>query len=94
MATPTPTIERIDFISHSGPEPRLFCSFFWSDALGVRCTNEWMMQEMETQGIGVPPDGATVYPRDGRKFFDALKHAGSSVVEVTPARVVTASEAS
>jgi hypothetical protein len=82
------TLERIDFLSHSGEQPELIASFFYSDELGLRSTNDFLMHELETQGIAVPPDGDRVYPRDGRKCFDALKWRASSYVEVTPARVV------
>ena len=90
IQSPNVSTERIDFISHSEDPPEVLCSFFWSEGSGVRCTNECTMREMEIQGIGTPPEGARVFPRDGRKFFDALKWSGSSYVEVTPARVVPA----
>jgi len=82
------TVERIDFNDLSGEKPELICSFFWSEATGVRCSSPDMMEDMERNGIATPPGGVKVYPRDGRAFFEALKWRCSSFLEVTAPRMV------
>ena len=82
----TTSLERIDFISHADNPPELLGSFFWSDDLGLRCSNPDLMADMEANGIATPPDGGKVWPRDGRQFFDALKWRAGSYLEVTSPR--------
>jgi hypothetical protein len=84
MAT---SIERIDFLDHTEQPPVLIGSFFWSEAAGIRSTNSAILADLE-RGIYIPDEKRTVYPRDGREFFLALKFAGSSLIEVTAPRGV------
>ncbi|HEY4247821.1 MAG TPA: hypothetical protein VGM64_13280 [Lacunisphaera sp.] len=81
--------QRVDFISYAQEPPILIGSFFWSDALGLRCSNRNMMEDMERNGVATPPDGIKLFPGDGRAFFEALQWRGSSYVKVTQARAVT-----
>lgn len=84
------TVERIDMMDHSVQPPALIASFFWSEATGLTGTNDFLMEDIERNGIHLPDSdgGGRVYPVDGRVCFLALKWRGSSFIEVTEPREV------
>ena len=49
-----------------------FCTFYWSEATGLRCTRKHVMEELAANGVAVPPAGRKVYPADGARFFAGL----------------------
>jgi len=65
--------ERIDVVSHAGGSPERICSFWWSQAWGVTCDDAESLARLTAEGIATAPAGEIVFPRDGRKFFDALE---------------------
>jgi hypothetical protein len=86
MATP---IERIDLIDHSGGSEDLVCAFFYSEGVGVTCSSAEHLQILVDTGIAAPPDGEIVFPKDGRRFFDALPVAFSgSLLRASQPRTV------
>lgn len=68
----TPTLERIDLLSYSVEPPEFICAFFWSEATGLTCSDPDYLAELAKTGIATAPAGEPVFPRDGRRFFDAL----------------------
>lgn len=64
--------ERIDLYSYSTTPPERVCSFWWTDGRGVTCSSSEYLAELAKTGIASPPEGALIYPRDGRVFFDNL----------------------
>lgn len=85
------TAQRVDLLSRLGEATTLLCSFFWSDAFGLRCSVPNWLHELESTGIATP--AGKVYPTEGRRFFDALQVLVLSVVEITAPRPVPISEA-
>lgn len=61
-------IEILDY--HNGP-PTIAARFWWSNDFGVTCDEPRLMKLLEESGITVP-GRSTVYPKDGRPFFDLL----------------------
>lgn len=85
---PKTMLERIDLLDLTEDPPALICAFFWSDATGLTCSDRETIARLTEEGIATPPEGDRVFPRDGRRFFDALRWTGSSYVQVTRARKV------
>jgi hypothetical protein len=82
-------VERIDIMDRSEDPAVLVCSFFWSEPIGLSCTDQEILDRLTTEGIATPPDGERVFPRDGRKFFEALRWRYCSVLSATDPRPVT-----
>lgn len=82
-------IERIDILDQTEMPSALVCAFFFSDQR-VTCSSAEIMERLEEEGIATPPEGERVFPRDGRKFFDALRWRYSGLLRATEPRPVEA----
>lgn len=80
-------LERIDMLDLTEQPPALVCAFFWSGQ-GLTCSSPEILERLTEEGIATPPEGERVFPRDGRKFFDALRWTASSAIRITPPRKV------
>jgi hypothetical protein len=85
------SVERYDIFDYSplasGGQRELVCAFFWSPSLGVTCSDADQLELLRVEGIATPPEGAPVFPRDGRAFFDAIPFRFSGLLRAEKAAV-------
>ena len=83
------SIEMIAFVDHSGDAPETLARVYYSLEGGLTCDNADFAASLTLDGVMVS-GGKLLRPVDGRSFFDNLKFAGSSLLQVRPPVAVDA----
>ena len=64
--------------------PTVAARFWWSSGEGVTCDQPELMKALEASGI-TAPGKPTLYPKDGKDFFDLLPFRFNGLLRAHPA---------
>jgi hypothetical protein len=74
----------ISILDYDDTPPSVFATFWWSEGNGLTCDNPRLFELVAREGI-ILSNSLIVFPRDGKKFFDALPSRFNGVRSAQPA---------